>query len=61
MDAPVAIIGGGISGLSTAYYLGKAGVPCTLIEARPRLGGVIQTEHVVGCVIEGGPDSFLSM
>jgi oxygen-dependent protoporphyrinogen oxidase len=61
MDAPVAIIGGGISGLSTAYYLGKAGVPCTLIEARPRLGGVIQTEHVEGCVIEGGPDSFLSM
>jgi oxygen-dependent protoporphyrinogen oxidase len=61
MDAPVAIVGGGISGLSTAYYLAQAGIPSTLIEARPRLGGVIQTEHVEGCVIEAGPDSFLSM
>jgi oxygen-dependent protoporphyrinogen oxidase len=61
MDAPVAIVGGGISGLSTAYYLAQAGVPSTLLEARPRLGGVIQTERVEGCVVEGGPDSFLSM
>ena len=57
----VAIIGGGISGLSTAYYLSKAGVTCTLIEARPSLGGVIQTERVHNCVVEAGPDSFLSI
>src|SRR2546426_7183873 len=57
----VAIIGGGISGLSTAYYLSKAGVSSTLIEARPRLGGVIQTERIEDCVIEAGPDSFLAM
>jgi oxygen-dependent protoporphyrinogen oxidase len=57
----VAIIGGGISGLSTAYYLAKAGVPSTLIESRPRLGGVIRTEYVEGCTIEAGPDSFLSV
>jgi len=56
----VAVIGGGISGLSTAYYLAKAGLPATIIESRPRLGGVIQTEHVEGCVLEAGPDSFLS-
>ena len=56
----VAIIGGGISGLSTAYYLAKRGVRSTLIESRPRLGGVIQTEHVAGCTIEAGPDSFIS-
>lgn len=54
------IIGGGISGLSAAYYLAKGGEPGTLLEFRPRLGGVIQTEHVEGCVIEAGPDSFLS-
>jgi oxygen-dependent protoporphyrinogen oxidase len=54
------IIGGGISGLSAAYYLTKGGASSTLIEPRPRLGGVIQTEHVEGCVIEAGPDSFLS-
>ena len=42
----VAIIGGGISGLSAAYYLSKAGISSTLIEARPHLGGVIQTDHI---------------
>ncbi|MBX5494159.1 MAG: protoporphyrinogen oxidase, partial [Bryobacteraceae bacterium] len=57
---PVVIVGGGISGLSAAWYLQKAGIPATVIERRPRLGGVIQTEVVQGCVIEGGPDSFLS-
>jgi oxygen-dependent protoporphyrinogen oxidase len=57
----VVIIGGGISGLSAAYYLAKAETPSTIIESRPRLGGVIQTEHVDGCTIEAGPDSFLSV
>jgi oxygen-dependent protoporphyrinogen oxidase len=56
----VAIIGGGISGLSTAYYLRKRGIPSTIFESRPWLGGVIQTQQVEGCTIEGGPDSFLS-
>jgi oxygen-dependent protoporphyrinogen oxidase len=58
--ASVVIIGGGISGLSAAYYLGKGGAASTILESRPRLGGVIQTEHVEGCTIEAGPDSFLS-
>jgi oxygen-dependent protoporphyrinogen oxidase len=56
----VVIVGGGISGLSAAYYLATAGVPSTILESRPRLGGVIQTERVDGCTIEAGPDSFLS-
>ncbi len=57
----VAIVGGGISGLSTAYYLSKAGISSTVIEARPRLGGVIQTEQICNCIVEAGPDSFLSV
>src|ERR1035441_677204 len=56
----VVIIGGGISGLSAAYYLAKGGVPSTIVESRPRLGGVIQTDSVEGCTLEAGPDSFLS-
>lgn len=56
----VVIVGGGISGLSTAYYLAKAGIPSTILESRPRLGGVICTDRVEGCVLEAGPDSFLS-
>src|SRR6476659_9627798 len=57
----VVIIGGGISGLATACYLSKVGAPSTIIESRPRLGGVIQTEKIEGCTIEAGPDSFLSV
>ncbi len=54
------IIGGGISGLSAAYHLAKAGLPSTLVERQSRLGGVIRTDTVEDCVIEAGPDSFLS-
>lgn len=55
-----AIIGGGVTGLAAAYELVKAGRRPVLIEAEPQLGGVVQTETVEGCVLEGGPDSFLS-
>jgi oxygen-dependent protoporphyrinogen oxidase len=56
----VVIAGGGISGLSAAYELSKAKVPHLLIEKQARLGGVIQTNSWEGCILEGGPDSFLS-
>src|SRR3981081_1480778 len=57
---PVVIVGGGISGLSTAYFLSRAGIPVTIIEREPKLGGLIQTEHIDGCVVEAGPDSFIT-
>ena len=53
-------MGGGISGLSAAYDLARAGVPYILVEKQPRLGGVIQTHAIEGCVVEAGPDSFIS-
>ena len=56
----VAIVGGGISGLSAAYYLGREGIPCRLFEKRPRLGGTILTETLQGCLVEAGPDSWLA-
>jgi oxygen-dependent protoporphyrinogen oxidase len=55
------IIGAGISGLSAAYYLAKGGARSTILESRPRMGGVIQTLRVEGCTLEAGPDSFLSV
>jgi protoporphyrinogen/coproporphyrinogen III oxidase len=58
--APIVVIGGGITGLAAAYELVKGGAQPVLLEARPRLGGVIQTEVVDGCLLEAGPDSFLS-
>jgi oxygen-dependent protoporphyrinogen oxidase len=54
------VVGGGISGLSAAHYLTRAGVGVTLIEKEPRLGGVMQTEFIDGCTLELGPDSFLA-
>lgn len=57
----VAIIGGGIAGISAAYYLHKRGFDFTLLEAGPRWGGVIHSERTPeGFLIEAGPDSFLS-
>ena len=61
----IAIIGGGISGLSAAFALQKqaaAGAPVeyVLFEASSRLGGVLHSEKVDGCLVEGGPDSFLT-
>ena len=56
----VAIVGGGISGLATAYYLGRSGIGCTLFEKRARLGGLIRTEEAGGCLVEAGPDSWLA-
>lgn len=54
------IIGGGISGLSAAYYLSKTGIRPTLIEKSPQVGGVIRTSVQHGCVLEAGPDSFIA-
>ncbi len=56
----VAIVGGGVSGLATAYYLRCKGIPCRLFERQRRLGGLILTERAHGCLVEGGPDSWLA-
>jgi oxygen-dependent protoporphyrinogen oxidase len=67
----VVIIGGGISGLSTAWYLQKQAAEknldlhYTLLEESARWGGKILTERVEGpgdqpFVVEGGPDAFLT-
>jgi len=56
----VLVIGGGISGLSAAYDLTRAGADCTILEKQARVGGVIETRVSEGCTLECGPDSFLS-
>ena len=58
-DVEVAIVGGGISGLSAAYALQRHGVSFVLFERESRLGGVICTDHIDGFTIDGGPDSLL--
>ena len=41
----IAIVGGGIAGLATAYQLAYDGVEFTLFEASERLGGIVETVH----------------
>lgn len=61
----VVVIGGGITGLTAAYYLQRAineqklPIDIKLIEASHKLGGKIQTVRKDGFIIERGPDSFL--
>ncbi len=55
---PVAVIGGGISGLSTAFWLDKFGIPVRLFEAGDRVGGVINTTLKDGFLIEHGPTTL---
>ena len=56
----IAIVGGGISGVATAYQLACDGVQCTLFEASHRLGGIVETVRRQGFVIECGPDSWVT-
>ena len=54
-----AIIGGGISGLSAAYWLKKSGNPVTLFEKNKQVGGAIITEKTDGFLVDYGPNSTL--
>jgi oxygen-dependent protoporphyrinogen oxidase len=61
----IAIIGGGISGLAAAFELEErrrsgADIDYMLYESSPRLGGVLRTETIDGCIVEAGPDSFIT-
>lgn len=66
VNKKVVILGGGITGLTTAFYLQKKArekqlpIEVILIEATNRLGGKLQTVVKDGFVIERGPDSFLA-
>jgi len=57
----VLVAGAGISGLATAFYLGRQrpDLAITVLDPRDRLGGVITTQARDGFLIEGGPDSFV--
>ncbi|HLU52365.1 MAG TPA: protoporphyrinogen oxidase [Acidimicrobiia bacterium] len=57
---PVVVVGGGITGLVAAHQLLQAGVDAAVVDASPRLGGKVQTEHIDGFVVEAGPDSFVA-
>ena len=55
----VAIIGAGITGLTAAFYLKRAGFAVTVFEAGNRAGGVIQSIRKDGFLAEFGPITIL--
>lgn len=59
MTKRVAVIGGGISGLTTAFLLKKKGFDITVFESSDTVGGNVQTVTRDGYTIEQGPNSLL--
>ena len=55
----VAILGGGVTGLTAAFRLQRLGVPVVVYEAADRVGGVIRTERSNGYIAEFGPNTVL--
>ncbi|MFO0888983.1 MAG: protoporphyrinogen oxidase [Isosphaeraceae bacterium] len=62
----VVVVGAGLSGLVAAHRIveraaaARRAVDVTVLEAKPRAGGVIWSERIDGFTIEGGPDSFIT-
>lgn len=57
MSQKVAVIGAGLTGLTTAYYLRKKGIDVTVFEKADKAGGVIQTYRQDGFTYENGPST----
>jgi oxygen-dependent protoporphyrinogen oxidase len=58
-NTSVGILGGGISGLCTAYALAKKGVKVTVYERRDQVGGAIHSVSKNGWLIEEGPNTLM--
>jgi len=54
-DAAVGIVGAGITGLSLAHHLDRAGVDHVVLEASDEPGGVVRSGRVDGTLLEWGP------
>ena len=55
---PIVVVGGGVTGLACAHALKRAGLPTLLIEARERVGGVMQSREREGFRFEQGPNTI---
>jgi len=58
-SAPIAIVGGGVTGLTAAFRLRQRGIPSVVYEAGARLGGPVHTTELDGYLAEDGPNTLL--
>jgi protoporphyrinogen/coproporphyrinogen III oxidase len=58
----VVVVGGGISGLATAWFLREANpsIRVLVLEAEARVGGKISSTSIGGVQVDSGPDAFLA-
>src|SRR3954464_4939979 len=56
---PVGVLGAGITGLTAAWQLKRAGIPCVVFDAAPRVGGAIGAHRDGEWLHELGPNSLL--
>lgn len=54
-SSEVTVIGAGLTGLTTAYWLRRHGVTVRVVETDQRIGGQIQTQHFTNYIYETGP------
>lgn len=54
----IAVIGGGLTGLTAAWRLHTRGHQVRLFEAADRLGGAVRSERTDGWLVEAGPNSL---
>ncbi len=57
--ADVAVVGGGLAGITTALALQETGIRTTIYEARPRLGGATHSFTRDGLTVDNGQHIFL--
>src|SRR5215831_8802896 len=56
----VVVIGGGIAGLSAAFFLRDEPVRVTILEGSPRLGGKLAASDVAGVPMDEGAEALLA-
>jgi oxygen-dependent protoporphyrinogen oxidase len=62
VTADVAVIGGGVTGLTVAHHVRRhdPSASVTVLEAAPEPGGMLRSVSVAGVRVPAGPDSFLA-
>jgi len=56
----IAVVGGGIAGLTAAYYAAKLGARVTLLEGAAGIGGKLQVSEIAGLPVDEGAEAMLA-